>query len=45
MVLKEMGWEGMDRTALAEDRGSWQTIVNAVMNIWVPDNAWNFLNS
>jgi len=45
MVLKEMGWEGMDRTALAKDRDSWRTFVNAVMNNWVPENAGNFLNS
>jgi len=45
MVLKEMGWGGMDRTALAEDRDSRRALVNAVMNIWVTENAGNFLNS
>jgi len=44
MDLKEMGWEGMDRTALAQDRDSWWSLVNAVMSIWVPENAGNLLN-
>ena len=33
----------MDWTALAQDRDRWQTLVNAAMNILVPQNAGNFL--
>jgi hypothetical protein len=36
MGLQEMGCRGMDSIELALDRDSWQTIVNAVMNLWVP---------
>jgi hypothetical protein len=30
---------------LAQDRGRWQALVNAVMNLWVPYNARNSLLS
>jgi len=36
---------GMDWFDLARDRDKWQTLVNAVMNLWVPYNAGNFLTS
>jgi len=34
--LKEVGYEGMDRIELAEDRDGWRTLVNAVTNLRVP---------
>jgi hypothetical protein len=43
--LQEMGWGGMDGLGLAENRDSWWTVVNAMMNLWVPYNAGNFLTS
>jgi hypothetical protein len=36
MDLREIGWDGMDRIDLAQDRGQWSAIVNTVMNLRVP---------
>jgi hypothetical protein len=40
-------WDGgsMDWIDLAEDRDRWRTLLNAVMNLWVPQNAGNVLTS
>ena len=45
MDVKEVGCEGIDYTELAQDRDRWWTLVNAVMNLRVPQNAGNFLTS
>jgi hypothetical protein len=36
MDLYEAGCGSMDWVELVRDRDRWQTLVNAVMNVWVP---------
>jgi hypothetical protein len=45
MGLREIGWGGMDWIYLAQDRDQWKTLVNTVMNLWVPKNVGKFLSS
>jgi hypothetical protein len=35
MDLREIGWEGVEWIHLAQDRGRWWAVVNAVMNLRV----------
>jgi len=34
--LREIEWEGVDWMHLAQDRDQWRTVVNTVINFWVP---------
>jgi hypothetical protein len=36
MDLREIGWDGVDWVALAQDRDHWKALVNTVMNLRVP---------
>ena len=45
MNLLEAGWGGMDWLDLAQDTDRRRALVNAVMNLRVPQNAGNFLTS
>jgi hypothetical protein len=45
MVLREIGWGGIDWIDLAQDRDQWRAFVNTVMNLLVPLNFGKFLSS
>ena len=36
MYLQGVGWDNMYWIDLAQSRDGWWTLVNAVMNLWVP---------
>jgi hypothetical protein len=36
MDFREIRWEDVDWLHLAQDREQWWTVVNRVMNLWVP---------
>jgi hypothetical protein len=42
--LREIGWDGIDWIALAQDRDKWRALVNTLMNLRVPYNAGKFLS-
>jgi len=44
MYFQELVYGGMDWIDLAHGRDWWLVLVNAVMNLRVAENAWNFLS-
>jgi hypothetical protein len=44
IVVREIGWDGMDWIDLAQDRDQWRALVNTVMNLRVSKNAGKFLS-
>jgi hypothetical protein len=36
LILREMGWGGVDWIDLVQDRDQWMALVNTVMNLRVP---------
>jgi hypothetical protein len=36
MALGEVGWGDVDWIGLAQDRGKWRALVNAILNLLVP---------
>jgi hypothetical protein len=36
MDLREIGWEGVEWTHLAQDRDQWRDLVNTVVNLQLP---------
>jgi len=43
MDLQDVGWHGMAWTDLSQDRDRWRALVNAAMDLWVPQIAEIFL--
>jgi hypothetical protein len=35
MDFREIGWGSVEWIHLAQDREQWQTVLNAVMNLWI----------
>jgi hypothetical protein len=45
MVLREIGWGGMDWINLAQNRDEWRVLVNKVKSFRGTENTEEFLNS
>jgi hypothetical protein len=43
--LRNIGWDSMDWSDLAQNRGQWRALVNTVMNLLVPQNVAKFFSN
>jgi len=34
--IQEIGWKGVDWIHMAQDRHKWRSLMNNVINLWVP---------
>jgi hypothetical protein len=35
-ILRETGWADVDWIHLTQERDQWQTLMNMILNLWVP---------
>jgi hypothetical protein len=42
--LREIGWDAMDWSGVAQDRDQWKALVNTVINFRAPQNTGKFLS-
>jgi len=45
MDHQDVEWRGMDWSDLVQHTDRWRVLVNAVLNLRVRENGWNFLTS
>jgi hypothetical protein len=45
MEITEIGWEGVGWINLSQEREQWHAGMNTLKNLWIPQNAINFLTS
>jgi hypothetical protein len=36
VVVREIGWDGVDWIDMAEDRDEWRALLNMVLKFWFP---------
>jgi hypothetical protein len=44
MIVKEIGWKGVDSCFLAQDRDWWWALANKVISPHFQKNTWEFLD-
>jgi hypothetical protein len=44
IILRDIGWDGVDWMDMAQDRDQWRALVNMILNLRVPQNAGKFLS-
>jgi hypothetical protein len=44
MDVGEIGLGGVNWIGLAQNWDQWRDLVNVIMNLWVPENAWKLMS-